>query len=468
MYSAKYLEGMVSLIIEKIKTNYTAFELFHAFENEPYSFLLDSSMKNEKLGRYTFMGSNPFIVFKSKNQNITIEENNSTTSLVGNPFEILKELMGKFKTEDKNELPFLGGAVGYFAYNMGHHIEKLPSTAVDDVEIPDSCFGFYDSIIAIDHQTKETYIVAAGINEKPETAIENLNRKLKSITALSLVNKEGEVCSEIQSNFTKEAYLKAVQRIKDYIRSGDIYQANLTQRFKCYTEEAPFSIYSRLRQLNPAPFACFMNFGEGHILSSSPERFLKIQDNMIETRPIKGTRPRGKTADEDKANKEELLSSEKDKSELLMIVDLERNDLGKVSKTGTVKVPELFYPEEYATVHHLVATVTGEMQDGLEPIDVIQAAFPGGSITGAPKIRAMEIIDELEPTQRNIYTGSIGYLGFNGSIDFNIAIRTIVMKEGTAYFQAGGGIVWDSDPELEYEETLHKAKALFRTLRNEK
>jgi para-aminobenzoate synthetase component I len=468
MFYKKHLEGMVSLIIETIKTNYTAFELFHAFKDEPYSFLLDSSMENEKLGRYTFMGSSPFIVFKSKNQNITIEENNVTTSLMGNPFETLKELMRKYKTVDKNELPFLGGAVGYFAYDMGHHIEKLPSAAIDDVKIPDSCFGFYDSIIAIDHQAKETYIVAAGINEKPETAIENLKRKLKSITALSLVHKKGAVCSEIQSNFTKEDYLKAVQSIKDYIRSGDIYQANLTQRFKCHTEEAPFSIYSRLRQLNPAPFACYMNFEEGHILSSSPERFLKIQDNMIETRPIKGTRPRGKTPEEDKANKEELLSSEKDKSELLMIVDLERNDLGKVSKTGTVKVPELFYPEEYATVHHLVATVTGEMQDGLEPIDVIQAAFPGGSITGAPKIRAMEIIDELEPTQRNIYTGSIGYLGFNGSIDFNIAIRTIVMKEGTAYFQAGGGIVWDSDPELEYEETLHKAKALFRTLRNEK
>jgi para-aminobenzoate synthetase component 1 len=210
-----------------------------------------------------------------------------------------------------------------------------------------------------------------------------------------------------------------------------------------------------------------MNFGEGYILSSSPERFLKIHDNLIETRPIKGTRPRGRTAEEDEANKAELLSSEKDKSELLMIVDLERNDIGKVSKTATVRVPELFYPEEYATVHHLVAAVTGEKQEGLDAIDVIKAAFPGGSITGAPKIRSMEIIDELEPTQRNIYTGSIGYMGFNGSVDLNIAIRTIVMKDGTAYFQAGGGIVWDSIPELEYEETLHKARALFRTLKNE-
>ena len=467
MFYSKHIEGMAGLIIEKINTTYTAFELFHAIQDEPYSFLLDSSMESEKLGRYTFMGCSPFLVFKSKNQNITIEENNVIRSLIANPFDILKELMEKYKAEDRSNIPFLGGAVGYFAYDMCHNVEKLPRSAVDDVKIPDCCFGFYDSIIAIDHYRKDTYIISNGINEKPGNLVEELKSKLGNITALSLENKQGAACSEIQSNFSKEDYLKAVQRVKDYIRTGDIYQANLTQRFKCNTEESPFSIYSRLRRLNPAPFACYMNFGEGHILSSSPERFLKIRENMIETRPIKGTRPRGRTAEEDKANKAELLSSEKDKSELLMIVDLERNDLGKVSKTGTVKVPELFYPEEYATVHHLVATVTGEMQDDINSIDVIKAAFPGGSITGAPKIRAMEIIDELEPTQRNIYTGSIGYLGFNGSIDLNIAIRTIVMKEGTAFFQAGGGIVWDSNPELEYEETLHKAKALFRTLRNE-
>ncbi|MDF2592027.1 MAG: pabB [Clostridia bacterium] len=458
---------MVSLIIEKISTKYTAFELFHAFKDEPYCFLLDSSMENEKLGRYTFMGSKPFLVFKSKNQGITIEENNNTRSLIGNPFDILKELLEKYKNEDNGMIPFLGGAVGYFAYDMGHHIEELPRIALDDVRIPDSCFGFYDSIIAIDHQGSDTYIIANGIKEKPENLVEEIKRKLSTINALSLDRMPGIACGEIQSNFVKEDYLKAVQSIKDYIRAGDIYQANLTQRFKCDTEEAPFSIYSRLRQLNPAPFACYMNFGEGYILSSSPERFLKIHDNLIETRPIKGTRPRGRTAEEDNANKAELLSSEKDKSELLMIVDLERNDLGKVSRTATVRVPELFYPEEYATVHHLVAAVTGEKQEGLDAIDVIKAAFPGGSITGAPKIRSMEIIDELEPTQRNIYTGSIGYMGFNGSIDLNIAIRTIVMKDGTAYFQAGGGIVWDSIPELEYEETLHKARALFRTLKNE-
>jgi para-aminobenzoate synthetase component 1 len=456
------------LIIERIDTEYSAFELFHAFKDEPYCFILDSSLNNSRLGQYTFMGSKPFAIFSSKDEHIEIIENDQLNNFQGNPFKHLRDLLNRYKLEDKHKLPFIGGAVGYFAYDMGHHIEILPRQAVDDVKIPDCFMGLYDSIIAVDHKTNEVYLVAAGLNEKPENAIAMLKSKVESISKEKLNEVKPTACGEIQSNFTKEAYMKAVQSIKDYIRSGDIYQANLTQRFQCSTAEEPFSLYSRLRCLNPAPFSCYMSFGEGYILSSSPERFVKIRDKVIETRPIKGTRPRGRTPEEDRANREELLSSEKDKSELLMIVDLERNDLGKVSKTGTVKVPELFYLEEYATVHHLVSTVTGEMREGIDNIDVIEAAFPGGSITGAPKIRAMEVIDELEPTQRNIYTGSIGYIGFNGEMDLNIAIRTIVMKEAMAYFQAGGGIVWDSEPELEYQETLHKAKALFKALRNEK
>lgn len=456
------------MIIEKIKTKHSAFELFHGFKDDRYCFFLDSSMQNDRLGRFSFMGSNPFLVFSSKNGSITIRRQDSVESLEGNPFHLLKELMLQYKTANRDFIPFLGGAVGYFAYDMCHHIEKLPRTAIDDMGIPDCCFGFYDSIVAVDHSDGNAYMIAAGLDREPEKEIEEMNKKLNNIDLQSCCDVEGMTCGEIESNFTKGNYIKAVQSIKDYIRRGHIYQANLTQRFMCQTKEDPFSIYRRLRAFNPAPFACYLDFGNGHILSSSPERFLKIQGNMIETRPIKGTRPRGSTVEEDKANKAELLSSEKDKSELLMIVDLERNDLGKVSKTGTVKVPELFYLEEYATVHHLVSTVTGEMKEDIEPMDVIEAAFPGGSITGAPKIRSMEIIDELEPTQRNIYTGSIGYMGFNGTVDLNIAIRTIVMKEDKAYFQVGGGIVWDSDPELEYQETLHKGRALFKTLRNEK
>src|SRR3712207_514521 len=268
------------------------------------------------------------------------------------------------------------------------------------------------------------------------------------------------------SNFTKEGYIEAIEKIRNYIKCGDIYQANMTQRFQCDINEEPYDIYARLRKINPAPFASFMDFKDGYIVSSSPERFIKIKDRYIETRPIKGTCPRGKSPEEDKKNKEGLLSSEKDKAELLMIVDLERNDIGKISKPGSVKVTELFHLETYPTVHHLVSTVVGEIKDELDVVDCIKETFPGGSITGAPKIRSMEVIDELEPNQRNIYTGSIGYIGFNGDADLNIAIRTIICKDKKAYFQVGGGITWNSNAELEYQETLHKAKALIEVLEN--
>jgi para-aminobenzoate synthetase component 1 len=264
--------------------------------------------------------------------------------------------------------------------------------------------------------------------------------------------------------FDKSGYLQAVQRIKDYIESGDIYQVNLTMRFTARCQLRPFETYQLLRRINPAPFAAYLDFGQGHILSSSPERFVQIRNRRVQTRPIKGTRPRGKTPAEDLANRQELADSPKDQAELLMIVDLERNDLGKVCKPATVEVTELFKLETYATVYHLVATVEGELEDDLDAIDCIKALFPGGSITGAPKIRAMEIIDELEPVQRGIYTGAIGYIGFDGQTDFNIAIRTIILTEDHAFFSAGGGVVWDSDPHMEYEEIMHKSKALLATL----
>ncbi|MGB7605483.1 MAG: aminodeoxychorismate synthase component I [Lutisporaceae bacterium] len=456
------------MYIRKINTELSAFDMFYAFKGDSHSFILDSSLQNERLGGFTFLGSDPFLVFKSKASGIEIIEQGNHKHLNGNPFEILKELLYRYKLDYKADIPFLGGAVGFMGYDLCHYIEKLPRTAVDDMEIPDCWFGLYDGIIAVDHKNNDTYLIALGLTEQPEAVVDRLLQKISNLDKTNTKIKQGIACTEIKSNFTKEDYIKSVQSIKDYISAGDIYQVNLTQRFMCDTKEEPFNIYGRLRELNPAPFSCYIDFGEGYILSSSPERFIKIQDREMETRPIKGTRPRGVTPEEDKINREELLASEKDRAELLMIVDLERNDLGKVSKTGTVKVPELFNLEQYATVHHLVSTVVGEMNENIDAIDVIQATFPGGSITGAPKIRAMEIIDELEPTQRNVYTGSIGYLGFNGDMDLNIAIRTIVMKDGTAYFQAGGAIVWDSDPELEYQESLHKARALIQTLKNEK
>jgi para-aminobenzoate synthetase component 1 len=282
---------------------------------------------------------------------------------------------------------------------------------------------------------------------------------------------------KIISNFSKENYLTAVERAKQYINAGDIYQVNLSQRFQTQIEASPYEIYKRLRKINPEPFSCYLKFDNKHVISSSPERFLSLQNTPdgtgkqsegmvrnIQTRPIKGTRPRGKDEVINKKMKKELLSSKKDDAELAMIVDLERNDLGRVCNYNTVKVIEKKALEEHPTVYHLVATVEGKLHSRYDAIDLLKATFPGGSITGAPKVRAMQIIDELEPTKRSVYTGAMGYLSFNGNIDFNIAIRTFLVKDDHIFFQVGGGIVADSNPEDEYQETLHKARALIETL----
>jgi para-aminobenzoate synthetase component 1 len=268
----------------------------------------------------------------------------------------------------------------------------------------------------------------------------------------------------LKSNFTPEEYMKAVNRVREYIAAGDVFQVNLSQRFEADLKIPPYELYKRLRTVNPAPFASYLNFSGVAIVSASPERFLKVQSDLVETRPIKGTRPRGRDSVEDKCLAQELTHSTKDRAENMMIVDLERNDLGRVCRYGTVKVTELAILETFPTVFHLTSTVVGRLRRGKSNIDLLKATFPGGSITGAPKVRAMEIIDELEPTKRSVYTGSIGYLGFNEDMDINIVIRTFLIKEGKAYFQVGGGIIYDSDPEAEYMETLDKARALIRAL----
>lgn len=452
--------------IVEIDTTLNGFELYTIFKDERYSFILDSGMDPEKLGRYSFVGFNPLAVFKAKNNDIEIVDKDGHKTINSDPFTQLQKLIDRFSLNYKNDIPFLGGAVGYLSYDLCHQIEKLPRTAVDDVDIPDMYFGFYDGIVIVDHLEDKRYVAAIGIEDSKDDIINNIVARIEDNKDNSInVSIEERVNPiKINSNFTKDEYIKSLNKLKNYIKEGDIYQANLTQRFSCDIDEEPYDLYTRLRTINPAPFASFIDFGEGHIVSSSPERFIKINEGVIETRPIKGTRPRGATDQEDKLNRKELINSEKDKSELLMIVDLERNDLGRISKIGTVEVTELFHLEKYPTVYHLVSTVRGDIREDLKITDVIKATFPGGSITGAPKIRAMEIIDELEPTQRNIYTGSIGYIGFNGVVDLNIVIRTIICKNSKAYFQAGGGIVWDSDAHMEYDESLHKAKALMRAI----
>ena len=444
-------------MIKEISTKLNSFEIFTIFKDEENSFILDSAMDEKKLGRYSFISSNPFKVLKYKNTK-------------KNPLDNLQNELNKYKVENNTHLPFIGGAVGYLSYDLGNYIEKLPRTAIDDTNVYDLYFGFYNWVIVIDHLESKTYIATPDLDiEKETNIIKNIEKKINKaeingIDSICYEEKEVEK-TKLTSNFTKNEFENAVRKVQDYIRQGDIYQANLTQRFYGKTTLSSYELYRDLRRFSPAPFGAFINFEDSHILSNSPERFIKCVDRKLETRPIKGTRPRGKNKAEDLRLQEELRSSEKDRAELLMIVDLERNDIGRISKIGTVKVPELFVIEPYANVNHLVATVVGELEDDKDCVDAIKATFPGGSITGAPKIRSMEIIDELEPTQRNVYTGSIGYIGFNGDMDLNIAIRTIIKKDDNVYFQVGGGMTWDSNPADEYQETLDKAQSIMKALR---
>lgn len=444
-------------MIKEINTGLSSFEIFTIFKDEKDSFILDSAMDPNKLGRYSFISSNPFKVLKYKDK----EEN---------PLNNLQDELKKYKVKNSTHLPFVGGAVGYLSYDLGNYLEKLPRTAKDDTNVYDLYFGFYNYVIVIDHLEGKTYIATPDLDiEKEKTILNLVEEKIKDAERRGI----DKICYEeknvepikLKSNFTKEDFKNAVRKVQNYIKQGDIYQANLTQRFNGKTSLSSYELYRDLRRISPAPFGAYLNFEGYNILSNSPERFIKCINNKIETRPIKGTRPRGINKEEDLKLQEELRNSEKDRAELLMIVDLERNDIGRISKIGSVKVPELFVIEPYANVNHLVATVVGEIEDNKDCIDVIKATFPGGSITGAPKIRAMEIIDELEPTQRNVYTGSIGYIGFNGDMDLNIAIRTIIKEDDNVYFQVGGGMTWDSNPDDEYQETLDKAKSIMKALR---
>ena len=474
-------------LVEEVFTLLTAPELFELVKDNPYSFFLDSGMDSQRLGRYSFLGSEPFLVMSSRGSEITLVRGREHEAQHGNPFDTMGKLLEMYKLDRcPVPVPFLGGAVGYFGYDLCHFIERLPSTAIDDLKLPESYFAFYDAIFAFDNLDGRAYLVATGFPEVAEgqrlkqarMRLEELKDWLHAASPgqeASLHRKkrlgEGEFqpIQEnrrvlLKSNFTPEEYIKAVDRVREYIAAGDAFQVNLSQRFEADLKIPPYELYKRLRMVNPAPFASYLNFQGVTIVSASPERFLKVQGDLVETRPIKGTRPRGRDPVEDHRLARELTHSTKDQAENVMIVDLERNDLGRVCRYGTVKVAELAILETFPTIFHLTSTVVGRLRRGKSNIDLLKATFPGGSITGAPKVRAMEIIDELEPTKRSVYTGSIGYLSFNGDMDINIVIRTFLIKEGKAYFQVGGGIIYDSDSEAEYMETLDKAKALIQAL----
>ncbi len=457
--------------IAEATTSLAAHQAFEYIKDRPYSFLLDSGMDEEKLGRYSFMGSDPFLVLRSCGDDIEIIRGEHIERISGNPFDVLGELLARYRIEtDSLPVPFVGGAVGYLAYDLCHFIERLPSTAVDDLELPECYFGFYDAVIAYDHLENKVYIISTGFPEQGEAQQSKKEARLSELKRL-LSNpltdggdRDSKVSVDLKGNFTHKKYLEAVQACREYIMAGDIFEVNLSQRFDADLPIQPYELYRRLRTINPAPFACYLGFEGVDIVSASPERFIQLTGDLVETRPIKGTRPRGASPAEDEAIAKELVNSYKDRAENVMIVDLERNDLGRVCRYGSIKVRELLVLEKYATVFQLVSTVEGRLQEGKNCIDLLKGTFPGGSITGAPKVRSMEIIDELEPTRRSVYTGNIGYIGFNGDLDLNIAIRTLIVKNERAYFQVGGAVTYDSDPEAEYIETLDKAKALLLAL----
>ena len=446
------------LKIREVKIDFNPLEIYNVFKNEKDTILLDSPKEDENLSKFSFIGLNPFMTFEGRKNKAFVDEK----EVDGDPFEVLDDLIKKYKVSEDifSSIPLLSGAIGYISYDICRILENIPNNSKEDFNISDMKFIFYNNIIIFDLKNNKQYITSLnGIDEEINLIEYKIN---EAIYLKEEVVKENN--KNFISNFNKEDYKSAITKLKDYIVSGDVYIANMTQRFYTENTEDSFEIYKKLRSINKAPFSAFMNFEDFQIISSSPERFLEINNRKVITRPIKGTRPRGKNKEEDIKNSLELLNSEKDKAELLMVVDLERNDLSKVCKPHSVKVTELFKLETYATVFHLVSTVEGILKDDVSAIKCIKECFPGGSITGTPKIRAMEIIEELEGLKRNIYTGSIGYFDFRGNADFNIAIRTIVKKDNKAYFGVGGGITYDSIEEDEYNETLDKAKALMRVL----
>ncbi len=463
-------------LVEELDTALSPLELFECIKDESSSFFLDSAMESPKLGLFSLMGYAPFLTLVSRGDEITVKKADGEFRLQGNPFEVFGRYLESYRLEKTDfNLPCYGGAVGYLSYDLGRFIERLPARAIDDLQLPESCLGFYDIMLTYDHQAKRAFLVSTGFPEISQSArmarakerLTEFKAQIKKLAGRSVpVCNSGQMTGQ-KSNFTHEAYIQAVEKVRQYIINGDIYELNLSQRYEAEIAISPYELYRRLRKINPAPFASYLNCGEVVIAGSSPERFLRLQGDRVETRPIKGTIRRGKNPEEDRANSEWLLNSVKDRAENMMIVDLERNDLGRVCRAGTIKVTEFASLEKFPTVFHLTSTVVGRLKADVTRTDLLKATFPGGSITGAPKIRSMEIIEELEPTRRSVYTGSIGYFSFAGDIDLNIVIRTFLIKGKRAYFQLGGAVVYDSDPEAEYQETLDKGRALFNALNGE-
>ncbi|MCC7080579.1 MAG: aminodeoxychorismate synthase component I [Burkholderiales bacterium] len=438
--------------------------MFEAVADMPWAMLLDGGAHDSAQSRYDIIVAEPWATLVTRAGVSQVHSPAGARTSADDPFRLLRDLLQPARPRAAAApAPFAGGAIGYFGYDLGRRLERLPDLAADDEGLPELAVGVYDWAVVIDHLTARAWL--AGAERAAQTAqqwpalIERFSRPPAQRGRLRFRS-----LSSIRSNMTRSRYLAAFERVARYIEDGDCYQVNLAQRFEVRASGDPWRAYQTLRVLNPAPHAAYLNLPFAQVLSASPERFLHVRDGHVQTRPIKGTRARASESRLDAARAQELRESAKDRAENVMIVDLLRNDLAKSCRPGSVRVPRLFEVESFASVHHLVSTVTGELAPGRDALDLLRGCFPGGSVTGAPKVRAMQIIEELEAHRRGIYCGSIGYIGYDGAMDCNIAIRTLVYRSGYARFWAGGGIVADSVGAQEYQETLDKAAPFLRMM----
>ncbi len=443
-----------------------------------YSFLLESVEGGEKIARYTFAGAHPEEIFRYANGACVLESRDRLIWEERDPIEFLRQRMEKFRPVRLPGLPpLVAGAIGYFSYDMVRLIEHLPARLHDDIGLYDAVLMFYHGILAFDHVQHRLWVVRNVFTEGPGSLRAKYNAAVREIkrtrallqepAAAELPRKSSKKKSrplKVSSNFRKAEYLAAVRKAKSYIRAGDIFQVVISQRFSAKVQAEPFEIYRELRALNPSPYLFYLHMNDVHVVGSSPEMLVKVQGRDVFYRPIAGTLPRGKDEAEDQRNEKEMLASEKERAEHVMLVDLGRNDLGRVCEYGSVKVEKLMTVERFSHVMHLVSTLRGRLREDVDCFDALKACFPAGTVSGAPKVRAMEIIEELERTRRGIYSGGVLYLDFAGNLDSCIALRTMVIKNGVAHVQAGGGLVADSTPQGEYQETLNKSRALIAAL----
>ena len=454
----------------------TPVSAFSKIARADHAFLLESVEGGEKIARYSFLGADPRVIFRSRGREITLVERGTTATYTceGTPLDELEQLLGRYRVVELPELPrFSGGWVGYFAYDAIQYIEAVPQENPDDLGLPELYFMMTDTILIFDHINHTIRVVSnAHVEDDPAAAYVEACRTIDRVVNMlvqparhaAVERIETPEPAHVRSTFEKPEFEAIVERSKEYIRAGDILQVVLSQRFEVKTRSEPFNIYRALRSVNPSPYMYYLKLGGLGVVGASPEILVRCEDGRVEVRPIAGTRPRGATPEEDAALERELLADPKELAEHIMLVDLGRNDVGRVSEFGTVEVPELMVIERYSHVMHIVSSVAGALEKGRSAFDVLKASFPAGTVSGAPKIRAMEIIEELEKTRRGPYAGAVGYFSFSGNLDCCITIRTIIVKDGTCYIQAGAGIVADSVPEREYEETRSKARGMLKAI----